>query len=133
DPLPTRLTPPRSTWRALVGAAYDTIYVVPPRRGERPLVIVPLIGFQGRIVAAAGWELHTEALSRTYIERLVNARVFSDPRVYHAERISKALALSVYEDQGGEGYRSRAGTSGILYAEAPIGSVLPGWRRSAGA
>ena len=132
DSLSIRVTAPRSVWRALVGAVYDTIYVVPPRRGERPLVIVPLIGFQGRIVAAAGWELHTEALSRTYLARLLNARVFGDPRVYHAERISKALALSVYDDQDGEVYRSRPGTSGILYAEAPVGALLPGWRVSVG-
>ncbi|HKA24958.1 MAG TPA: HAMP domain-containing sensor histidine kinase [Candidatus Eisenbacteria bacterium] len=132
DSLSIRVTAPRSIWRALVGAAYDTIYVVPPRRGERPLVIVPLIGFQGRIVAAAGWELHTEALSRTYIERLVNARVFSDPRVYHAERISKSLSLSVYDGEGSEVYRSRPGAGSLLYAEAPVGSLLPGWRVSVG-
>jgi signal transduction histidine kinase len=132
DSLSIRVTAPRSIWRGLVGAVYDTIYVVPPRSGERPLVIVPLIGFQGRIVAAAGWELHTEALSRTYLERLLNARVFGDPRVYHADRMSKALALSVYDAQGQEVYRSRPGTSGILYAEAPVGSLLPGWRVSVG-
>jgi signal transduction histidine kinase len=132
DSLSLRVTAPRSLWRALVGAAYDTIYVVPPHTGERPLVIVPLIGFQGRIVAAAGWELHAEALSHAYLDRLINARVFSDPRVYHAERISKALALSVYDGQGSEVYRSRPGTSGVLYAEAPVGSLLPGWRVSVG-
>jgi signal transduction histidine kinase len=132
DSLSIRVTAPRAIWRALVGAVYDTIYVVPPRPGERPLVIVPLIGFQGRIVAAAGWELHTEALSRTYLERLLSARVFGDPRVYHAERMSKALALSVYDNQGQEVFRSRPGTSGILYAEAPVGSLLPGWRVAVG-
>ena len=132
DSLSIRVTAPRSIWRALVGAVYDTIYVVPPLRGERPLVIVPLIGFQGRIVAAAGWELHAEALSTTYLERLLNARVFNDPRVYHAERISKALALSVYDDQEHEVYRSRPGTHGVLYAEAPVGPLLPGWRVSVG-
>ncbi|HEV8479454.1 MAG TPA: HAMP domain-containing sensor histidine kinase [Candidatus Eisenbacteria bacterium] len=132
DSLSIRVTAPRSLWRALVGAVYDTIYVVPPLRGESPLVIVPLIGFQGRIVAAAGWELHTEALSRSYLDRLINARVFADPRVYHAERISKALALTVYDNQSREVYRSRPGTSGLLYAEAPIGSLLPGWRVSVG-
>lgn len=132
DSLSIRVTAPRSIWRALVGAVYDTIYVVPPRRGEHPLVIVPLIGFQGRIVAAAGWELHPEALSRAYLERLLNARVFGDPRVYHAERISKALALSVYDGQDHEVYRSRPGTHGVFYAEAPVGPLLPGWKVSVG-
>ena len=132
DTLQIRIAAPRSLWRALVGAVYDTIYVVGETRTTPPLVLVPLIGFQGRIVAAAGWHLHPEALGRSYLERLLTARVFGDPRVYHAERMSKALSLSVYDGSGRELYRSRPAAGGDLYAEAPVGPLLPGWRVSVG-
>jgi signal transduction histidine kinase len=132
DSLPVRIAAPRSIWKGLVGAVYDTIYVVPATRTIPPLVFVPLIGFQGHITAVAGWHLHPDALGQSYLERLLSTRVFGDPRVYHAERMSKALSLTVYDGRGRELYRSRPGAGGALYAEAPVGPLLPGWRVSVG-
>ncbi|HKA23500.1 MAG TPA: hypothetical protein VKF80_00830 [Candidatus Eisenbacteria bacterium] len=132
DSVALRVSAPRSMWRALVGAVHDTIFVVPQTQGERPLVLVPLVGFEGHVVAAAGWELHAEVLRRAYLERLLAARVFGDPAVYHAERISSSLSLSVYDDQNREVYRTRPSQGSGRYAEAPVGSLLPGWRVSVG-
>ena len=132
DSLAVEVAAPRSIWKALVGAVYDTVYVVPATRTSPPLVLVPLIGFQGHIAAAAGWRLHPESLGRSYLDRLLTTRVFGDPRVYHAERMSKALSLSVYDARGHELYRSRPAGGGPLYAEAPVGPLLPGWRVSVG-
>jgi hypothetical protein len=111
---------------------FDTLFVVDGRAGEPPAALIPLIGFQGRVVGVAGWRLHTEVLGAPYFDRLLAARVFGDPRVYRAARMAKTLSLAVLDPDGRVVFRSRPAAGHHLYAEAPIGRILPGWRISVG-
>jgi signal transduction histidine kinase len=132
DNLAESVSAPLRTWRAVLGTVYDTLYVVPGTRGDRPLVLVPLLGFQGRVVGLAGWRLNYAALDDGFFRRLIASRVFGDPRVYRADRMAKALALVVRDAQGVERFRSSKPAGDLTYAMATVGPNLPGWRVSVG-
>lgn len=133
DSLSARVVAPRSAWQAVLGTVYDTVYVVPAGPGhERSIVLVPLLGFQGRAVAVAGWSLDLGALDSAFFERLVTRQVFGDPRVYRADRMARSLSFVIRDDAGHERYRTRAAAGGIVWAESPVGPMLPGWRVSVG-
>jgi two-component system phosphate regulon sensor histidine kinase PhoR len=111
---------------------YDTMYVVPVGPARRPLVLVPLLGFQGRVVAVAGWRLDDAALDGRFFRGLFTVRVFGDPRVYRADRMAGALSLAVYDEAGRERFRMGRPAGDFVYAESRVGPAMPGWRVAVG-
>ena len=128
DSLSGRIAAPRRAWQAVLGTVYDTMSVVPAGAGGGTMALVPLLGFQGRVVGVAGWRINDEALGESFFRRFFATRVFGDPRVYRADRMAEALSLAVRDAKGRERYRSGKPAGSLVYAEAPVGSVLPGWR-----
>jgi signal transduction histidine kinase len=126
------VTAPARVWRAVLGTVYDTMYVVPIGPAQRPFVLVPLLGFQGRVVAVAGWRLDDAALDQRFFRGLFTVRVFGDPRVYRADRMAGALSLAVYDESGRERFRMGQPAGDFVYAESRVGPALPGWRVAVG-
>ena len=128
DTLSGRISAPRRAWQSVLGTVYDTMYVVPGGPGGATLALVPLLGFQGRVVGVAGWRVNDEALGEPFFRRFFASRVFGDPRVYRADRMAEALSLAVRDAAGHERYRSGKPAGGQVYAEAAVGPALAGWR-----
>jgi signal transduction histidine kinase len=127
------ISAPRATWEQVLGTVYDTLYVVPSAGGQAAFVFVPLLGFQGRVIGVAGWHLHPDALDREFFALRVAERLLGDPRVYHADRLASSLSLAVHDERGREVYRMRPAAEGApVWAEAPVGAILPGWRVAVG-
>lgn len=121
---------PAATWRRLLTARGDTMFVV---GGEQPgdslaYLVVPVLGFPQRPVAVAGWRFDPSRLSHTELAEIVQREVYRDRRVFRGDVMQKSLALLLYDGQGREVFRSRPVGREEPRVEHAIGALLPGWR-----
>jgi signal transduction histidine kinase len=123
---------PRALWEAAVASVYDTILVVPRSAAQEPLVLVPLIGFGGRVVGVAGWEFRPSLLDESFFEDLVTRQIFGERRIYRADIMSSGLSLGVLDGRDRVLYRSQPPAPAGAWAEVPVGDLLPGWRVAVG-
>ena len=123
---------PLEMWDAAVATVYDTVLVVPRTAEQPPLVLIPLVGFGGRVVGVAGWVLHADVLNQAFFEDLVKNQIFGESKVYRADIMASGLALGVLDGQGRILYRSSEPATQHAWAELSVGHVLPGWRVSVG-
>jgi signal transduction histidine kinase len=90
-----------------------------------------VLGFPGRVVAVAGWRFDPEGLRHGRLREIMERQVYTDPRVFRGDVMSKSLALVLYDPTGAEVFRSREVAHSGTRVEREIGGLLPGWKVAA--